>query len=218
MHPTFSNTSAVLSVSLVFFVHLFNFFFIFIGVFQSAENQPLSAIELEQLRNILNTTSAKKILLPQANRVIEAASEFSIRVRSDRKDRLQLNRFLLEVGQNFNQLESLPALKDWIENCPTLIRQDGNGALLAAINKVVSRNAASLTVAREQIPHLMERFENYSISYDHWNSVFDFFYWTWLPGDDHNVLTFLRGLIDRLEDPFTKSYGLGVLDAIVSKS
>ena len=190
----------------------------FPGVFQSAENQPLTAIELEQLRNILNTTSAKKSLLAQTNRVIEAATEFSIRVRSDRKDRLHLNRFLLEVGQNFNQLESLPALKNWIENCPTLIRQDGNGALLGAINRVVSRNATSMKVAREQIPHLMERFENYGISYDHWNSVFDFFYWTWLPDDDRNILTFLQGLIDRLEDPLSKSYGSGVLDAIVSKS
>lgn len=120
-------------------------------MFQSADSQPFTAVELEELKNILDTTCSKKNLLPQVNRVIEAAAEFSTRVRSDRKDRLQLNRFLLEVGQNFNQLESLPALKNWIENCPTLIDQDGNGALLGAINRVVSRNATSLKIAKHQV-------------------------------------------------------------------
>lgn len=64
----------------------------------------------------------------------------------------------------------------------------------------------------------MARFENYDNHYDNWKSVFDFFYWTWQPGDDRNVLTFLQSLIDRLEDPHIKSYGLGVLVAIKSKS
>ena len=185
------------------------------GLFQSADHQPLTSIEIDQLRNILMTSSAKRNHNAHLNNVIESAVEFSGRVKADRKDRLMLNRILLQVGLSLSETNNIPELKKWTESCPSLLQEASNIGLLASINSVMNRNATSLVNGKGQVAQLLERSAHYSNKFAYWRPTFDFLYWTCRDSDDVNdVLQTMRTIIDRLADKEIQCYGSSVLLAI----
>lgn len=186
-----------------------------VGLFQSADHQPLTSIEIDQLRNILMTSSAKRNHNAHLNNVIESAVEFSGRVKADRKDRLMLNRILLQVGLSLSETNNIPELKKWTESCPSLLQEASNIGLLASINSVMNRNATSLVNGKGQVAQLLERSAHYSNKFAYWRPTFDFLYWTCRDSDDVNdVLQTMRTIIDRLADKEIQCYGSSVLLAI----
>lgn len=82
----------------------------------------------------------------------------------------------MEVGESLNlELGNLPALKEWIENCPSLLRQDGNDSLLGFINRVISRNAVSRANACKEAEHLLARLAGRDCDQ---KAVSNFLFWT----------------------------------------
>lgn len=185
--------------------------FAFLGVFQTADRLVLTTSELDHVKNIVLSSRNKKSLFGHVNDLVESAVEFSRRIRPERKDRLVLNHMLMEIGQSV-ELGNIPALKEWIETCPALLRQEGNGPLLGAINRVISRNAVCLANGRTEVPYLLDNLERYGGNQYEWKTVFNFFYWT--RDGNQDVVDLLRKHLDRIEDPAIKSYGLGVLHSI----
>lgn len=185
------------------------------GLFQTADHQLLTSIEIDQLRNILMTSCTKRNYNSHVNNIVEAAVEFSNRVKADRKDRLMLNRTLLEVGLSISETENIPELKKWIESCPSLLQEASNIALLASINRVMNRNATSLMNGKKEVGKLLERSTHYSNKFAYWKPIFDFLYWTCRDSTDiKDILLAIRNIIDRLEDKDIQCYGSSVLHAI----
>ena len=80
--------------------------FCLIGLFQSTDNNALTPTELHLLKEILQVScSQKKMRSNVVNGVIKVAVDFSNRLRSDRKDRLMLNRILISIGQVVGERE-----------------------------------------------------------------------------------------------------------------
>jgi len=185
------------------------------GLFQTADQQSLTSIEIEQLRNIFMTACCKKNHHSHINNVIGAAVDFSGRIRADRKDRLLLNKTLIEVGLSVNDIENIPQLKKWIDSCPSLLQEANNIVLLGSINRVMNRNATSLMNGKKEVAQLLERSAHYSNKFVYWKPVFDFFYWTCRDSSDVQcVLDAVPAIIERLEDKEIQCYGSTILLAI----
>jgi len=175
----------------------------------------LTSIEIDQIRNILMTSCTKRNHLSHVNNVIEATIEFNSRIKADRKDRLMLNRTLLEVGLNISQTDNIPELKRWIESCPSLLQEASNIALLASINRVMNRNTTCLMNGKKEVAQLLDRSTHYSNKFAYWKPTFDFLYWTCRDSVDvDGVLQTIRTFIDRLEDNEIQCYGSSVVHAI----
>lgn len=174
--------------------------------------------ELDQVKNILLSCCKKKNLKSHVNNVIEAAVEFSNQVRPDRKDRLFLNRTLLNIGEIVGDREDIPSLKRWIETCPVVLRDNNNMELLEYVNRVMSRNTICLANGRNELDHLLVNLEKLGGKFEYWKAVFDFIYLTTKDIPSRNVIDALQQHTDRLQDPTVKLYGLGVLNIIGAKT
>lgn len=152
------------------------------------------------------------------NSVIQAAVEFSNRVRSDRKDRLLLNKILMDIGQIVGDREGIPSLKTWIETCPSIIRDKANIELLDSINRVMGRNPTCLDNGRREVAHLLANVDRLGNNLEHWKAVYNFIYLTSKDvGLEDGVVSSLTHHIERTEDPVIKAYGMGILSIVEAK-
>jgi len=194
----------------------------FLDVFQTGDRQALTPAELNHIKNILLCSCHNKSLLGHVDSLIGSAIEFNRRIRPDRRDRVLLNRMLMEVGQSVadHELDSLPALKEWIEICPTLLlREEGSSSLLGSINRIMSRNSASLANGRLEVARLLATLPEPSSAHGHydWKTVFDFLFWTRDANNPSKTVDYIQQLLSRFDhDQDLKSYGLGILQAVQS--
>ena len=202
------------SQSNLYFLKIMSISFL-IGLFQSTDNNVLTPTELHLFKEILLVCCSQKKMRSNVDGVIKAAVEFSNRLRSDRKDRLMLNRILISIGQVVGEREDLPSLKTWIESSPAIIRDRANIELLESINRVMSRNSICLANGRKEVAHLIANIESSGHKIEHWKAVFDFFYLT-SSGVHYqeSIVASLTKQIEKIEDPAVKSYGMGVLNII----
>lgn len=165
------------------------------------------------------TCCSKMTLHGHVDSVIEAAVEFSNRVRPDRKDRLLVNKMLMSIGQVAGDRNDIPSLKRWIETCPTVIRDNANMELLESINRVMSRNSSCLANGKKEVIRLVDNLERLGSKFDYWKAVFDFIYLTMKDGtNQETIIAALQQQINKLENHEIKSYGLGVLSIVGAKT
>lgn len=157
---------------------------------------------------------SKKNLRVHVDNLIDVLVEFCNRIRPDRKDRLYLNKVLMNIGETIGDQEDMSSLKRWIETCPSLIRDNANMDLLESINRVMSRNANCLANGRKEVDKLIAHLEKIDSKSEHWKAVFDFIYLTKNQASGQLEISTLREQIVQLQDSDVKIYGLGMLNII----
>lgn len=157
---------------------------------------------------------SKKNLRVHVDNLIDVLVEFCNRIRPDRKDRLYLNKVLMNIGETIGDQEDMSSLKRWIETCPSLIRDNANMDLLESINRVMSRNANCLANGRKEVDNLIAHLEKIHSKSEHWKAVFDFIYLTKNQASGQLEISTLREQIVQLQDSDVKIYGLGMLNII----
>lgn len=169
---------------------------------------------MKLLKDTLLHSCHRKGFKNHVDSAIDAIVNFSKRVGPERKDRLMINKILIDIGENVD-VKHLPSLNQWIETCPVLVRDITNFELLGSINRIMTRNETSLLTGRTVARELMTNMEKLEIDSQCWKAAFDFVYLakknTPVSG---KVMGILRRHVQRLEDPIVKCYGVGLLKLI----
>lgn len=184
--------------------------FYFAGLFEKVDQQPLSSEESNQLLEILSIMCSRG----QADDVVAAAAAFCNRVRSDRRDRLLLSRYIIQVALETTHLDKMPSLREYLETCPNLLLDVNNTCLLPFINRAVCRNRKIALNAGHQLKSLVEKCCQLGPNFSDWRAVFELLYWT---VDDASFMRDLQLELDQLGEQ-DRCYGQGVLDLILANN